>query len=586
MTFEALQPLNGPIKSREFIVVDIETKNGDTQEKGFTRPFLVGMYDGNKFSYQRGNGCIDGAILELLTTKNEGFCFYAHFGGGFDWLHFLPRIKALGYWFEIISSGSTIIMVKVKRNEDSKHAPWVFLDSYKLIPIGLKKAAKAFKVETQKEEIDLNLHEDCPEWETYLKADCVSLYQILQKYHNLVVNHLNGEVGITAASTAMKTFRRSYMKEPIKRNVSTHDIARKAYYGGRVEIFRREAKNLNCYDINSCYPWAMLQSMPTGNCRMWEGEPPSYINCNYIGFIHAKVNVPVNTYLPVLPYRNKKGKLIFPVGEFSGYWSWEELSLALNEGAEVLEWRDSVWYESSIAFDKYVETLYQYRDSSRPDYDTGLAETCKILLNSLYGKFAQKAEREKIVLGSEMLIGADPCDPFNPDCNVWKVPTINDSDYIIPQISAHITALARCKLYSYLKIAISLGELAYCDTDSIITTADLSHLVSASLGALKDEGKGEKFSGVFLQPKLYCLKSDSGITKLAMKGYQDKDENSFNNVRSGKTISYKSLQKLGGMAKDMFNNAPSLKTITRTMKTEDEKRIYKPDGTTRPITIW
>lgn len=40
-----LEPLTGSVKRKKFCVVDIETKADNTQQAGFTRPFLVGTYD-------------------------------------------------------------------------------------------------------------------------------------------------------------------------------------------------------------------------------------------------------------------------------------------------------------------------------------------------------------------------------------------------------------------------------------------------------------------------------------------------------------------------------------------------------------
>ena len=41
-----LEPLSSKVKSRKFVVYDIESKADDTQDPGFTRPFMVGVYDG------------------------------------------------------------------------------------------------------------------------------------------------------------------------------------------------------------------------------------------------------------------------------------------------------------------------------------------------------------------------------------------------------------------------------------------------------------------------------------------------------------------------------------------------------------
>ena len=42
-------PIRTPIKHKDFLVLDIESKKGDTQEKGFERPFQSCTYDGVEY---------------------------------------------------------------------------------------------------------------------------------------------------------------------------------------------------------------------------------------------------------------------------------------------------------------------------------------------------------------------------------------------------------------------------------------------------------------------------------------------------------------------------------------------------------
>jgi len=224
-----------------------------------------------------------------------------------------------------------------------------------------------------------------------------------------------------------------------------------------------------------------------------------------------------------------------------------------------------------------VEDLYPYRDSSLPGYDAGLAYVVKILLNSLYGKFGQSASRRKVVPWSEDLPkGAIPVDgtSLSP---VWYIDEEVTAPYIMPQIAAHVTALARVRLYDHLQ---ACGDtLAYCDTDSIITSSVLD--TSTQLGGLKNEYPGVTFTGTFLAPKLYMLKGSDGSTKVVAKGIRERTEATFETLRAGGTVSSWELEKLGKMAHKGFRK-PEMFELKKSLKFKSVKREW--DGNrTKPI---
>lgn len=586
---DVMRPLSGSPRTTSFGVVDIETKDGDTQKGGFTRAFLAGFYDGEKFVCFRGERCLESMLFFLLSPQFDGMTYYAHNGGGFDWLHFLPVLAKSGYSFEILTVSSKIQCLRVKPHKGSKKKGWTFLDSYQLIPAALAKIAKSFDTEVQKQDnFDYDVDEHDARWEEYLEQDCVSLHQTLVKFYALVEGALGGEVGMTAAATSMKTYRRAYQSIPIERHTDHHEFFRQAYYGGRVEIFRRELSNVRYYDINSAYPYAMLAPMPVGRMVEFHGKPPDWIRQGRIGFARARVHIPHHTYLPVLPYRLPNGRLVFPVGDFEGIWTAAELERAEEIGGTV-EWLDSKWIQSQPVFSDFVNALYHYRDKSLPGYDESLGYVAKIMLNSLYGKFATNTLREKIIFvgeDEESPEGAIPANPRNPECPIYTIEEEIDAPYIVPQIAAQITALARLQLHSIMSESLEAGgKLAYCDTDSIQTDADLSHLCKPGLGGLKDEGEGVTYTGEYIQPKLYMLTGSDGSHKVVMKGYRDRTPEAFSEVRLGGTLSFRTLEKIGAMVRKGFLTGPQMITVTRTLRSEDNKREFLDCGNSRPIIL-
>lgn len=587
MTFtsDELLPLSSVVKPRRYVVLDIETKNGLTQEAGFTRPFLAGFFDGLSYLDWKGGNCLEHLLQYILRKEYAGSFIYAHNGGGFDYLHMLPCFMALDdYDISIIPVASTIQALKVQRGR----FVWTFLDSYKLIPTGLEKAAKALGADVNKEEgFDYATHEDDPRWREYLERDCRSLYSVLEKFHGIIEDELGGEVGMTLASTSMKTFRRGYLSRPIERATHTHAMAREGYYGGNTQMFLRKAEKLHYYDINSSYPAAMMQPVPVSYLGKLDGKPSAMIRSGALGMVRARVHWSADFPYPSLPYRTPQ-KLIYPAGDFEGVWSSEELEYAEVLGADV-QWLEGEWYHTAAVFSDYMTKLYAYRDKLSPSYSEPVSYVAKLLANTLYGKFGQNPIRERIIITSgdeDYPIDARPASD-DDDCRIFYVSEESDADYIIPQIAAVITARARVKLHTYIMLAHEAGGLvAYVDTDSIFTTADLSEHCSPVLGALKDEGKGCTFTGHFIQPKLYKLVNEqTSEVKVAMKGFRNRTEETFNRARDGEVIYREELEKLGALAQAGFKRGPLMRKVAKSIQSVDTKRVWREDGTSSPIVI-
>jgi hypothetical protein len=592
---EALTALLSKPRERKIAVYDLESKDGESQKMGFDRVFLGGFYDGETFTTFRNHsslekakpwdtraiqdgGCIDQLMRKILTRDYRGYYIYAHNGGGFDHLHILPWLRARIEEFSvsIIPVQSTIQVLKI--TERTSKQVWTFLDSIKLLPMGLDKILETFGL-GGKVVHDLNLPEsNFKQWDGYLEGDCVKLHAALTEFQRIVKDEMGGELGITTPSTAMKLFRRKYMghgKTPAiieqhrhfkecegielvkpvvpKRkdwtkdhavqetaskacNACLHDWIRLSYYGGRTEVFRSFGKGLSYYDINSSYPRAMLEDMPAGVCKQYGPRKGvddfRRIERDAIGFVECEVYIPPTCYLPPLPYRDQqRGKLIFPTGLFRGVWAWDELKLLFDPvvGGRITKVVRSVWYQRKTVFFDFVKELYAYRDTNLEGYNEGMALIAKLMMNSLYGKFGMNEDRREILILSK---GEKPpegatfprFEDGNEDllsrvCYVEKHVT---PPYIIPQISSQITSLARIRLWRFMADVIRLGgRLYYCDTDSIIT--DINTLpTSSELGELKNEYPGEVLDVEISGPKMYMLRKATVFKKEHLTSCKDK----------------------------------------------------------------
>lgn len=625
-----LKPLTGDVKRKLVAVFDIESKDGDTQKGGFTRPFLASFFDGTTFTGFRNDksvaslpwekrhiapgGCIDKLMRHILgldgcekcqatriyqteladgSTRKKAatkaglrlssrctcakllqryssklFLIYSHNGGKFDELFLLGWLIQNQHLvrFDLASVQSRIQRLDVYRIDKPKDViSWAFLDSYSLLPLSLRKMVQTFDPGgEQKGDLDFDTHEDDPRWDEYNETDCRVLHKSLNAFHNLIEG-LGGEVGITAPSTSMKLYRRRFQKSWIYRNQHfpgcdgkcqyskgldkrgqpnlcpsdscdgtchgcLHEWIRRGYYGGRTELFFVKGRGILYYDINSSYPASMKADMPVGNAiierKITSEHLLAPLAANHVGFIDCIVEIPKGCPIPPLPFRNK-GKLIFPTGKFSGVWDWDELQLLKHPlvNGRIVKIRQSVWYKKKPIFREMVDTLYDFRQKHlpecggskacpkpfpwgcKPSYDEGMSYVAKLMLNSLYGKFGMREERTGVMMVPE---GSDlPSNgwPINGklDSLFWECEKVCKASYIIPQISAHITALSRIRLWQGMAEVISKGgRVYYVDTDSIMCDKEIEE--SGELGGWKREEPHLLLEGEFVLPKLYQLK--------------------------------------------------------------------------------
>lgn len=507
-----LTPLVGAPKRARFGTCDLESKDGPTQKAGFTRIFMAGLYDGTDYQpffdqtaggdwktrYFLPGGCLDRFMRCVLSDKYRGWTFYAHNGGNFDFLFFLPwlvRAKTeRDLQVGLVPLGSSGLLAIDVWKTQNKWQRWRFVDSVRLLPMSLQDACKAFGVGEKSTHDDgsrildqygnpftIEAPEHDPGWIPYNEVDCRRLHGVLEKAHDLVELEFKGEIGLTAPSTAMKTFRRSYLAKPIAREVHVHDFIRLGYYGGRTEPFFEIGHHLHYFDVNSSYAYQMTLDMPVGEAHEWSrGEPPRAWQEKMIGFCQVVVHVPEDIPIPPLPVKAQpehfpkgagvEGKLIFPVGYLSGVWEWGELQNAIEAGCRIVEWGRSVWFDKKPLLEEFVRTLFRYRNQAKCftcdgalgdgfycpaceklGYDAALDAFAKLLANATYGKFGQNPMRLKFywITDPEMPDGCVPLIDDDPDCQVWIREEEADAPYIMPQISARITALARVLLHRF-----------------------------------------------------------------------------------------------------------------------------------------
>lgn len=324
------------------------------------------------------------------------------------------------------------------------------------------------------------------------------------------------ELGASAKDTIAQTSLSIYKNKFLNESFFVHNeldlkFIFQAYYGGRVEAFiRGKIKDYNYYDVNSLYPSVMEKNIfPNPNTiHRIRINDTKYIHL-YEGCSEVEVFCPEMNY-PLLPYRFEK-KLIFPIGTFRGVYTHAELRKAVDMGYIIKKVYKTIYYtESKLYFSEFVKTLYQkrleYQKSNSP-----MEIVCKLLLNSLYGKFAQKFEERDNwipVPKYEEFIKLEVLDVIGDYARIKA--KSEPSSFCVPIFSAYVTSYARIRLHEIIKAS----NPVYCDTDSVITSKELP--TGSGIGELKLVMRIK--SGIIIKPKLYMTISEKGEQSIKAKG--------------------------------------------------------------------
>jgi hypothetical protein len=340
---------------------------------------LVGVYDEKGY---RSYTTIREFLYGELTPRNSGRWFYAHAGGLADMQFiFHELVQRDDYEVSAAFSGASAIIVKISKGRNK----WTFVDSYWTLRASLAKIGKALGMEKGDCEWDAPIQE----LTDYNEQDCRILRHALKSFEEYLWS-LGSQLQMTLAATSLQLFRRSYLKREIVTSSVINDRLRAAYFGGRVEVIQEYAEHGYYYDINSSYPASMSKPLPgsllRSTRRMPKGDPAAWI---------ADVTVKVNPcHLGPLPYRRDLG-MYFPVGQWRSWFCGEELMFAVEQGHEIIEFHEAMEFELFDDMAEFVDVLYTKRKGATSEYERF---NLKILLNSLYGKFAERTDKERVLI--------------------------------------------------------------------------------------------------------------------------------------------------------------------------------------------
>ena len=363
---------------------------------------------------------------------------------------------------------------------------------------------------------------------------------------------------------AREIFKRHFLKIPLLRNNTfINDYERKAYKGGRCEVFKRGLQKVKSYDVNSMYLSIMRDvDIPVPQTAHYHKRGAGF-DIDKPAIVHCKVYVP-EQIIPPLPYTHN-GKLIFPVGEFTGYWCTPELKLGIELGnVEIKEVYDYVVYDScEPIFRDYANYIWDKRKEMKGKGDSNLDYMYKTLGNSLYGKYGERNGTGGWIRLNDFnggnVEGYDVVE-WNGEKYLYISKDPKDSKHTFPVIPGWITAHARMKLLREMKKREKY--VVYCDTDSIHILSSCPNPIEPSkeLGGWGFEYEREQ---IYYRPKFYAEKR-KGVPKRAVK----KEEKEDHEVYEYDTPVKRATAIRRGLTQNLWIKI--VKTITK----EDDKRVW------------
>jgi hypothetical protein len=336
------------------------------------------------------------------------------------------------------------------------------------------------------------------------KNNVYILYRAVRGLADELAENDLGSLRYTAASVAWSVFRHKFYGTPITTHHKTVPVAleRSAYVGGYVSVRKLYAppdKLIVRLDVNSMYPFIMREDLyPVELTELLPGLDIDRLARILLGNCMI-ADVDVETDEPIYPFRSGK-RVFYPVGKFRSTLCTGSLWYALDKG-HLRKIRLAAVYKAGWPFVEYVDHWYAERIKAKKAHDTVRERFAKLCLNSLYGKFGQRAT-------NVTRIGSAPIDVFRSE-ETWDTVTnehwrmleaggermrIDEGGETLtsfPAIAAHVTDYARQYIWALANKA-GLENAYYIDTDSLFVNTDGvfnlgAFIEETAIGKLKEE---------------------------------------------------------------------------------------------------
>ena len=493
-----------PTTERNYNIISLDT---EADENGDTYVYCVaGFYQKKQIRevFHSRAACVKYLFHRkwyntILTGLNLAFDLNTLYGvrDGFNW----ECINNMGK----LITASPSKAEKKKRGFTKKHQYLKIIDLGNFIQnMSLKQMGGLFGYSAHIDKHILGRDGDKKELAEACLSHCLTGVHVMNEIQHKI-HDLGGTLKITGSSTALDLYRRQYLpkegqiydffergetegekKEREEKVKYVKKIGKLAYIGGRTEAFKLGLYN-NCIylDINSSYPSQMdLREFPDINSykRYTKNLSVDFLKElleNEEGQAFVRVQTP-KMLIPFLHSNLENGKLIFPTGTLTNWYTYPELRYALKLGYKILDVYEIASFRrvpGKTLFGDYVPEMMKYKATCKP--------VAKLLANGLSGKFGQQVPEDDnwTILDSIEDIKIDNERYFSINGQIWKYEPAKEVreefefvNTAYPLIIAYVTAYGRIQEHETI-MTIGPENVYYMDTDSII--ADRSATLQA-----------------------------------------------------------------------------------------------------------
>lgn len=456
--------------STVWYVADFETTSeAFYKQYGFTQVWLYSICDMEGNIVEHGYS-IDDFMGHLSNYRGKTIYFHNEkFDGSFilDWLlkngfEYHDDLKKVERGFTcLVGEQGEFYSIDIKT---SAKIQVHIHDSLKLLPFKVEKLAKDFNMPIKKLSIDYNDYTITPEKIEYVDHDV--------KIVAMALKHIKAQ-GMTKMTTASCAYHQYTSTKTLdyleycfpELDTDFLERYRGAYRGGRTQVnpkyARRVLHNVKRYDINSMYPYVMA------NMPLPYGHPVKCTEPGNFKFELYKVAIGFTLKPKHMPSLLRKGSIHGGVDTY--YESTDDIEIMYISSIDLelvkrhydiyhLEYLE-IWgfYTTTILFNDYVNYWYEKKNST-----TGAEKiVCKLMLNSLYGKFGTnvKKARKTPYIKEDGSVGFTLGEPQE------------GKHYYLP-VAIAITSWAHWLIDNAI-VETGVDNFVYCDTDSVHTLGDL-----------------------------------------------------------------------------------------------------------------
>ena len=343
-----------------------------------------------------------------------------------------------------------------------------FQDSMKLLNMSAKKIAESFHLPISKLELDYNTYREIGHILTSEELDYIK-HDVKIVAYALKFLFSEGMTKMTTASNALSEYKSIITEKSFDHwfPIPTYDkFIRESYKGGFTYLnpkYKDKDVSSGCvFDVNSLYPSVMYyEALPYGDPIPFKGEyqPDSLYN-----FYFQTFTCQFELKKDHIPSIQLKGTGLFKDTEYITSSKYQDITLCLScidlklffEQYEVynIVYHDGWKFKSSDKlFKDYIDKWSTRKIESKKEKNFGMYQLSKLMLNSLYGRFAIAPE------------------------SYSKIPRLEDGvikytrsekevrDPIYVPVASAITSYARYKTISSAQKVYD--RFIYADTDSL-----------------------------------------------------------------------------------------------------------------------